>query len=366
MDYYNKKYTELLTDLNSSISDKTAQQFGPDIKVSIAFDPPERSLLGKMGRTVVDDGIETDLYQKGSGLQRTVAFAVIRVYAEQQKASASMDSGSRESAGTLPGPSLFLCVDEPEIWMHPKAQQALAQALADISQNEQVIVSAHSPYILQASNPNVSGNSESLFIFNDDKTSENRIMKSTDFGCVHPNRPSLAEITYEAFQIPTPEFHSELFGILQTNIERLDVRNDPNDNIRHKLHTVGMVDKVLKSTLLGLGEKDTCEYCRLDTRKRGSNDVWGRNPIASETLPVHIRNLTDHPEASAFLEEAKQYYWDHPMEDRSFYDFTQIENEYTDGQLSQSIEILLRALRRCKELQENGRWCWDCEIEGEG
>lgn len=115
MDYYNKKYTELLTDLNSSISDRTAQQFGPDIKVSIAFDPPERSLLGKMGRTVVDDGIETDLYQKGSGLQRAVAFAVIRVYAEQQKASASMDSGSRESAGTPPGTSLFLCVDEPEI-----------------------------------------------------------------------------------------------------------------------------------------------------------------------------------------------------------------------------------------------------------
>lgn len=244
--------------------------------------------------------------------------------------------------------------------MHPKARQALAQALADISQNEQVIVSVHSPYILQASNPNVSGNSESLFIFNDDKTSENRIMKSTDFGCVHPNRPILAEITYEAFQIPTPELHSELFRIFQTNIERLDVRNDPNDNIRHKLHTVGMVDKVLKSTLLGLGEKDTCEHCRLDTRKRDSNGVWGRNPIASETLPAHIRNLTDHPEASAFLEEAKQYYRDHPMEDGSFYDFTQIENEYTDGQLSQSIEILLRALRRCKELQENGRWCWDC------
>lgn len=288
------------------------------------------------------------------------------MYAERQKASANADSDSQESARTLPGLSLFLCVDEPEISMHPKAQQALAQALADISQNEQMIVSTHSPYTLQAFNRNVSGNSESLFIFNDDKTSENPIMKSTDFGRVHPNRPSLAEITYEAFQIPTPGFHSGLFGILQTNIERLDVRNDPHDDIRHKLHTVGMVDKVLKSTLLGLGEKDTCEYCRLDTRKRDSNGVWGRNPIASETLPVHIRNLTDHPEASAFLEEAKQYYRDYPMEDGSFYDFTQIENEYTDGQLSQSIEILLWTLRRCKELQKNGKWRWNCEIEGEG
>lgn len=57
------KYAELLRDLNSSISDKTTQQFGPNIKVSIAFDAPEQSLFEKMGRTVVDDGIETDLYQ---------------------------------------------------------------------------------------------------------------------------------------------------------------------------------------------------------------------------------------------------------------------------------------------------------------
>lgn len=371
MDSYKKvfaddgKYAELLRDLNSSISDKTTQQFGPNIKVSITFDAPEQSLFGKMGRTVVDDGIETDLYQKGSGLQRAVAFAAIRVYAEQQKASANTDSDSQESVGTLPGPSLFLCVDEPEIWMHPKAQQALAQALADISQNEQVIVSTHSPYILQAFNRNVSGNSESLFIFNDDKTSDNRIMKSTDFGRVHPNRPSLAEITYEAFQIPTPEFHSELFGILHTNIKKLNVVHKGNDKCQVHLSNVSMVDRVLKSELLNLDEEDTHEYCRLDSRDRKFKDVWKGNPIASETLPVHIRNLTDHPEASAFLEEAKQYYRDHPMEDGSFYDFSQIENKYTDDQLSRSIEILLRALRRCKELQESGEWCWNCEIEGE-
>lgn len=336
--------------------------------MSIAFDAPEQSLFGKMGRTVVDDGIETDPYQKGSGLQRAVAFAAIRVYAEQQKASASTDSDSQESAGTLPGPSLFLCVDEPEIWMHPKAQQALAHALAYISQNEQVIVSTHSPYILQAFDRKVIGNSKSLFIFNDDKTSENRIMKSSDFGCVHLNKPSLAEITYEAFQIPTPEFHSELFGMLHTDIKKLNIVHKGNDKCKVKLSNVSMVDRILKSALLNLDKEDTCEYCRLDSRDCKCRDVWKGNPIASETLPVHIRNLADHPEASAFLEEAKQYYGHHPKEDGSFYDFTQVEKEstYTDDQLSQSIEILLRALRRCKELQENGSWCWHCEIEGEG
>lgn len=82
-----------------------------------------------MGKTVVDDGIETDLYQKGPGLQCAVAFAAIRVYAEQQKVSASTGSDSRESARTLPGPSLFLCVDEPEIWMHPRRSRLLCKRL---------------------------------------------------------------------------------------------------------------------------------------------------------------------------------------------------------------------------------------------
>lgn len=180
----------------------------------------------------------------------------------------------------------------------------------------------------------MSGNSESSFIFNDDKTDENRITKSTDFGRVHPNRPSLAEITYEAFQIPTAELHSELFGMFHINIKKLNVVHKGNDKCKVHLSNVSMVNRVLKSELLNLDEEDTFEYCRLDSRDRKCKDVWKGNPIASETLPVHIRNLTDHPEVSAFLEEAKQYYRDHPMEDGSLYNLTQIENEYTDDQLS--------------------------------
>lgn len=352
MDSYKKvfaddgKYAELLRDLNSSISDKTTQQFGPNIKVSIAFDAPEQSLFGKMGRTVVDDGIETDLYQKGSGLQRAVAFAAIRVYAEQQKASASTDSDSQESARTLPGPSLFLCVDEPEIWMHPKAQQALAQALADISQNEQVIVSTHSPYILQAFNRNVSGNSESLFIFNDDKTSENRIMKSTDFGCVHPNRPSLAEITYEAFQIPTPEFHSELYGMLQRKIQNSHIFSNGNES---KV-TLKKVDNVLRDPRIALSGQEKKLYSRFNSAGR-KNGEWTQCVIARETLPTYIRNIIDHPESINVKEEAIKYFTDNPSQDVDVETLKNLRNEYTYEQLQESIKILLRVLHRMDELE---------------
>lgn len=312
--------------------------------MSIAFDAPEQSLFGKMGRTVVDDGIETDLYQKGSGLQRAVAYAAIRVYAEQQKAAVNTDSDSRESAGTLPGSSLFLCVDEPEIWMHPKAQQALAQALADISQNEQVIVSTHSPYILQAFNRNVSVNSESLFIFNDDKTSENRVMKSTDFGCVHPNRPSLAEITYEAFQIPTPEFHSELYGMLQRKIQNSPIFSNENES---KV-TLGKVDTVLRDTRIALSEQEKKSYSRFNSagRKKG---VWTQSVIAHETLPTYIRNIIDHPESINVIDEAIEYFSNHPSRDVDVETLKNLKNEYTHDQLEESIKILLRVLHRMDE-----------------
>lgn len=353
MDSYKKvfaddgKYADLLRDINSSISDKTTQQFGPNIKVSIAFDAPEQSLFGKMGRTVVDDGIETDLYQKGSGLQRAVAFAAIRVYAEQQKASANTASDSRESAGTLPGASLFLCVDEPEIWMHPKAQQALAQALTDISQNEQVIVSTHSPYILQAFNRNVSGNPESLFIFNDDKTGENRIMKSTDFGCVHPNRPSLAEITYEAFQIPTPEFHSELYGMLQRKIQNSHIFSNGNES---KV-TLKKVDDVLRDTRIALSGQEKKLYSRFNSAGR-KNGEWTRCVIARETLPTYIRNIIDHPESINVKEEAIKYFTDNPSQDVDIEILKNLRNEYTYEQLQESIKILLRVLHRMDELEQ--------------
>lgn len=202
-------YESYLHNLERELSVFTSQQFGNgDIKISFSFDNPDATTFIKMGKTQVDDGVEkTDLKQKGNGLQRAVALAVIRLYADIL-ASQQQEQGS--SIG------LFLCVDEPEIWMHPKAQEQLAQALSVIGNNEQIWITTHSPYILSQ----YDGNKDKLSILNDLTSSEmpftKRVVESTELGGLHKGQPSLAEITYRAFQMATPEFHSELFGLLQS------------------------------------------------------------------------------------------------------------------------------------------------------
>lgn len=326
------KYSEMLKDLNESLSKYTREQF-PSVTVSFAFEKPEASSFVKMGKTRVDDGVETDLDQKGTGLQRAVAFAALREYAR------IISNHTQDSETGVD--NLFLCVDEPEIWMHPKAQKQLAKTLVTISATNQVWISTHSPYILQgAFGPS---NDANLLIFADDHNAQNRVQKSTNFGKLHPGVPSLAEITYEAFQIPTIEYCLELFGSLLKNMS--DLANTT---------AIRNVNIILKSQSFNLPE----EYRECKDRFSNSEYRRHRNPIVNEILPVYVRNINDHPESildkPQAIDDARENN-DNDLADK----LTDINNTYTEDDLKKAIEILLKAIPRCQELRQEGHWRWD-------
>lgn len=149
---------------------------------------------------VTDNGVETFIEEKGSGMQRAVALSLLQVYSEELK--------KHPNKNDLDKPFIFF-IDEPEVCLHPQAQLKLSQALIDISNSQQIFMSTHSPFIFK----NIDYSKLGLFIF---KRIHSEIKMDTineKFG-LFPWSPSWGEINYIAYDMPTIEFHDELYGRL--------------------------------------------------------------------------------------------------------------------------------------------------------
>ena len=103
-------------------------------------------------------------------------------------------------------------IDEPELHLHPKAQDKLIDLLINEAKDKQIFISTHSPYIYM----NCYSKNVGLYIFNKDNNGYIDIndAKGKKWG-VFPWSPSWGEINYYAFNLPTVEFHNELYGYLQ-------------------------------------------------------------------------------------------------------------------------------------------------------
>lgn len=108
--------------------------------------------------------------------------------------------------------SLIYLIDEPELHLHPKAQDKLIDLLIKESKDKQIFISTHSPYIYM----NCYSKDIGLHIFSKKDSGEISIenAKEKKWGAF-PWSPSWSEINYHAFDLPTIEFHNELYGFLQ-------------------------------------------------------------------------------------------------------------------------------------------------------
>jgi len=84
-------------------------------------------------RLLIDDGVSTDLSLKGDGVVSLATIALMRYI-------------SRESLGTR---NLILSIEEPESHLHPRSIHALRKVLKDISVKHQVIITTHSPIMVE-------------------------------------------------------------------------------------------------------------------------------------------------------------------------------------------------------------------------
>jgi len=113
----------------------------PGISLRMDVPAPTLSMLLSSAELRVDDGHDGSISSKGDGLKRTVLFALLRAYASIRSSGLSDEATRSES----PRPSYVLLFEEPELYLHPRAQRQLMEALRAFSEEHQVVVTTHSP-----------------------------------------------------------------------------------------------------------------------------------------------------------------------------------------------------------------------------
>lgn len=177
----------------------------------------------------------------------------------------------------------IIIIENPEIYLHPKAQKKLVEFLLFISDFAQMIIETHSDHILKASIEN-KNNKDKIFVFNlTNGITKKKEMTHRNF---KTNPISYAEVQYCAFDIITPELHIQLYSQLHA---------------QSKTTKISRFDDYLSSLNAPLKNDSSC---RTATYK---------------TLPTYIRNYIDHPENTN-------------------------RQKYTDAELKQSIDFLLSHL----------------------
>lgn len=240
-----------LKGISSRVEYICREQFG-EANINFHFDEVDATSFFKNTRIKVDDGTETYLEEKGSGMQRSIALALLQVYAE------NLSKNQEQSDISKP---FYIFIDEPEICLHPIAQLKLINAFESISKTKQIFLATHSPLIFK----NCCNDKVGMFIFS--KEFKIKKLQKINFHKI-PWGPTWGEIIYFAYNLPTIEFHNELFGYLQEKTEKFEEKE---------------FDEFLKDN----GIKQDKIY------KREKN---GKLMEYNTTLCTYIRSQIHHPE----------------------------------------------------------------------
>lgn len=119
-----------------SMIQRNLQESFPLASVRLEIPPPRLRSLLEEAEIAVNDGISGPFKTKGDGLRRSVAFALLRAYVDLKIARPARPNSSQQ-------PCLLL-FEEPEVFLHPRAQRKLFEALTVFATYNDVLVSTHS------------------------------------------------------------------------------------------------------------------------------------------------------------------------------------------------------------------------------
>jgi putative ATP-dependent endonuclease of the OLD family len=120
---------------------KNLQESFRNIDIQLEVPPPEIKSLLSNTTIYADDGVRGPIEFKGDGFKRAITFSILRAYVQL-----AQNPRWRKSDDTTACRDNFLFLfEEPELYLHPRAQNILFDALTRISVHHQVIVTTHSP-----------------------------------------------------------------------------------------------------------------------------------------------------------------------------------------------------------------------------
>ena len=252
--------------LEKFLGDKITEQFG-ETQVGFDFAFPDISNIIRSGSiTTTDRNGNQDVSEKGTGLQRALAFAVIQAQAEFLK---NIESGQ-------------YLIDEPELFLHPMAQDKLMLSLSKLSKRDQIFITTHSPYILRYYKRN---RDTVKILSHDEDTKKNKMIDMTEL--VLP-KTSVGEIAYRAFGVPTTDLHQRLYN----GVKQLLIGDDEYPTIDANCGKESNFEEYLRRNFADI---ITTKDYRPRMLSNSSNNGW-KDVKHNIALPYIVRNEIDHPE----------------------------------------------------------------------
>ena len=127
---------------------RNLQETFRNVNIELQIPPPEIKTVLSSATILADDGVKGPVENKGDGFKRAIAFSILRSYVQLSQSADWRAVDQRDK----PTKDRFLFLfEEPELYLHPRAQNILFDALALISKRHQVAVTTHSPLFFSAS-----------------------------------------------------------------------------------------------------------------------------------------------------------------------------------------------------------------------
>lgn len=128
--------TEQFDELEKIIKENALRQLGFDSKkdtenLNIYFSPlTSLDFYNSLQIYVKENNFEINATELGGGFQNALVIAILKAFEERRKSGA-----------------LFL-IEEPEMFLHPQMQRSLYKTIREISHNNQIIYTTHSPHFV--------------------------------------------------------------------------------------------------------------------------------------------------------------------------------------------------------------------------
>jgi predicted ATP-dependent endonuclease of OLD family len=134
--------------IEKTIQDNLQETFR-NVTIELEIPPPEIKTVLSNANIIADDGVRGSIENKGDGFKRAITFSILRSYVQL----AQDDNWKKDTEKNKPTREKFLFLfEEPELYLHPRAQNILYDALSMISTKHQVIVTTHSPLFFSSDN----------------------------------------------------------------------------------------------------------------------------------------------------------------------------------------------------------------------
>lgn len=197
------------------------------------------------------DGFELPVEHSGSGIEMAISIALLEAMAKLSKEE------------------IILIIDEPELHLHPKLQTKLFEHLKEIGEDNQIIVSTHSPILFK----NVYQNTDIKLLISKKESGKISIhdARSSGFGLLKWS-PSWGEICYFAYNLATVEFHDDLYSTVEDSLKMSPSSKVSQDDTENWFILKGQTKEVKWTDLNGAARE--------------------------ETLMTYIRNRIHHPDNS--------------------------------------------------------------------